>query len=100
MKQVIVLILLLQATAVSVAQNVYFEDDNFKSYFLRGTIDVDQDGEISFEEALDIELIYIPNDNPKITSFTGLEQFKNIKKFQIYCEFDVFSLNFNTLLTK
>lgn len=58
---------------------VPFADPLFKAYCVEN-FDADGDGEISFEEALDIESIYFvtTEDSPRASSLSGIEYFSNL----------------------
>lgn len=64
----------------TVTANVEFEDANFKAYIV-ASFDKNNDGEISFEEALDITAINVETDN--IKSLAGIEHATNLKS--LYC---------------
>lgn len=55
--------------------NIEFEDANFKAYCVQN-FDTNGDGELSFEEALNITHIIVKTDN--ITSLIGIEHFINL----------------------
>ena len=55
--------------------NIIFEDENFKAYMV-ANFDTDSDGEISYEEALNVKVINVKTDN--ITSLVGIEHMPNL----------------------
>jgi len=55
--------------------NIVFEDANFKTYMV-ANFDTDNDGEISYEEALNVTKIEVNTDN--IESLSGLEHMINL----------------------
>lgn len=69
--------------AEAVPTNIVFEDANFKAYMV-ANFDKDNDGEISFEEALDITKVNVKTDN--IKSLAGIEYATNLKS--LYCKGD------------
>ncbi len=60
---------------VQKSRNVFFEDADFKAYCV-DLYDLDQDGEISLNEALSIKHIESPSQ--EISSFKGIEDFVNL----------------------
>lgn len=56
--------------------NIVFEDANFKAYMVTN-FDTDNDGEISYEEALNVTKIEVNTDN--ITSLAGIEYMQNLQ---------------------
>lgn len=56
--------------------NIVFEDANFKAYMVTN-FDTDNDGEISYEEALNVTKIKVNTDN--ITSLAGIEYMQNLQ---------------------
>ena len=61
--------------------NIVFEDANFKAYMVTN-FDTDNDGEISYEEALNVTKIEVNTDN--ITSLAGIEYLQNLQ--HLSCE--------------
>lgn len=61
--------------------NIIFEDENFKAYMVTN-FDTDNDGEISYEEALAVTKIEVNTDN--ISSISGIEYMTNLKSLK--CE--------------
>lgn len=61
--------------------NIVFEDANFKAYMIKN-FDTDDDGEISYEEALAITMIDVDTDN--IESLAGIEHMANLT--ELNCE--------------
>lgn len=61
--------------------NIIFEDENFKAYMV-ANFDTDNDGEISYEEALAVTKIEVNTDN--ISSISGIEYMTNLKSLK--CE--------------
>lgn len=61
--------------------NIFFEDGNFKAYMVTN-FDTDNDGEISYEEALAVTKIEVNTDN--ISSISGIEYMTNLKSLK--CE--------------
>ena len=61
-------------------KNIIFEDANFKSYLI-SKFDKDADGEISYDEALNIKIIDVNTDY--ITSLSGIEHMSNLRS--LYC---------------
>ena len=61
--------------------NIIFEDGNFKAYMVTN-FDTDNDGEISYEEALAVTKIEVNTDN--ISSISGIEYMTNLKSLK--CE--------------
>lgn len=57
-------------------KNIVFEDANFKTYMV-ANFDTDNDGEISYEEALNVTKIEVNTDN--ITSLAGIEYMPNLQ---------------------
>ena len=57
-------------------ENIVFEDANFKAYMVSWH-DYDNDGEISYEEALNVTKIEVNTDN--ITSLAGIEYMPNLQ---------------------
>ena len=57
-------------------ENIVFEDANFKAYMV-SRHDYDNDGEISYEEALNITKIEVNTDN--VTSIAGIEYMPNLQ---------------------
>ena len=62
-------------------KNIIFEDANFKSYLI-SKFDKDADGEISYEEALNIRYIDVKTDH--ITSLSGIEYMTNLQN--LHCD--------------
>lgn len=56
--------------------NIVFEDANFKAYMVTN-FDTNNDGEISYEEALNVTKIEVNTDN--ITSLAGIEYMQNLQ---------------------
>lgn len=56
-------------------ENIVFEDANFKAYMV-ANFDTDNDGEISFKEALEVTKIEVNTDN--IESLVGIEHMTNL----------------------
>ena len=56
--------------------NIIFEDENFKAYMV-ANFDTDNDGEISYEEALNVTKIEVNTDN--ISSLSGIEYMTNLQ---------------------
>ena len=56
-------------------ENIVFEDANFKTYMV-ANFDTDNDGEISFKEALKVTKIEVSTDN--IESLAGIEHMTNL----------------------
>jgi hypothetical protein len=63
------------------AQNIIFEDPNFKARLIILGIDTDGDGEISQEEAKDIISLQLIENNLDITSVQGIEYFTELLGF-------------------
>lgn len=64
------------------AQNVTFADPNFKELFVSSFYDVNQDNEISYEEALNIVFISQTSDLG-ITDLTGIEAMTNLESLTL-----------------
>lgn len=62
-------------------KNIIFEDTHFKAYML-ANFDKDNDGEISFDEALSVTEINVCTDT--ISSLAGIEHMVNLK--YLFCE--------------
>lgn len=61
----------------SQSQNVFFTDSQLKEAILEHDFDTNEDGEISFTEALLVDSLDL--DSSQISSVTGLEKFENLK---------------------
>ena len=61
--------------------NIDFEDDNFKKALIEEGVDTNQDGEISFEEAMAIRELHLWDKN--ISSISGIKYFKNLEFLNI-----------------
>ena len=59
--------------------NIVFEDARFKAYIV-ANFDKDNDGEISYEEALAVTTINVASDD--ITSLTGIEHMTNLESLK------------------
>ena len=64
--------------------NIIFEDENFKAYMV-ANFDTDSDGEISYEEALNVKVINVKTDN--ITSLVGIEHMPNLSYLRCHGSF-------------
>lgn len=64
--------------------NIIFEDGNFKAYMV-ANFDTDNDGEISYEEALNVKVINVKTDN--ITSLVGIEHMPNLSYLRCHGSF-------------
>ncbi|NSL88363.1 leucine-rich repeat domain-containing protein [Chitinophaga sp. Mgbs1] len=64
------------------AQNVKFEDDNFKQAVLAQGVDTNGDGEVQLSEAKVVTKLYV--DKASITSLAGIKSFVNLEEFGCY----------------
>ncbi|MFT6781967.1 MAG: hypothetical protein ACJA1A_001893 [Saprospiraceae bacterium] len=83
----------------SFAQNVNIPDTNFKQGLIAAGVDVDDDGEIQVEEALDVSTISL--SYAAISDMTGLEAFTNLESlFMRENEFTSLDISQNTKLKR
>ena len=66
----------------SFAQGVYIPDANFKNTLIALGVDTNSDGEIQFDEALNVTSLTAVGAN--IADFTGIESFTNLTEFFCY----------------
>lgn len=82
----------------SLSGNILFEDDNFKAYCVK-YFDTNSDGEISYAEGLQIEIISCGKKS--ISSLKGIEFFTNLKQLEcLHNQISVIDASNNPALQK
>lgn len=70
-------LILLISVQCAIAQNIVFTDANLKQKLIVESVDTSSDGEISLEEALAVDSLYL--DSSGVTSLTDLTHFSNLQ---------------------
>ena len=92
-------------TGWSQAQNITFKDPAFKNYLVNyGTyvgnnkikLDINNDGEISIEEAKTLSYLYLEKDS-SIVSIDGIENFINLSDFSIFYCINISKIDLSSL---